>query len=229
MGQDPCVKGKVCNICDGFSEVQRDTLATPSYKIRKEKKAGILMSPKDVTVIGSIDLEEQASQSSAQPSVQPSAHAPAASTSSAPQPVSFVTSAQFEAMNDKWTEQFTLFEALLSRGNVFSTLKMVVPPVSYPVLSDKPFLNPSARPTGLVVYPAEQEVHVQKSETKTKKKSHKSSKGEKVKHETVVTVSENPALFQTSLDRAMIYRNLYFSRCHLPLCRRSGKEIYRLC
>ena len=43
VGQDPCVKGKVCNICDGFSEVQRDTLATPSYKIRKEKKRHLCM------------------------------------------------------------------------------------------------------------------------------------------------------------------------------------------
>ena len=128
VGDDPCVKGKACNMCKGFTDAQRDTLATPSYKILKDKKAGILVSPKDVTVIGGIELEEQASpQSSAHQSMQQSAHTPAASTSSAPQPVSFVTSAQFEAMNDKWTKQFARFEALLSRRNVFSTPKATVP------------------------------------------------------------------------------------------------------
>ena len=38
VGQDPCVQRQVCNICEGFSDVQRDILATPSYKICKEKR-----------------------------------------------------------------------------------------------------------------------------------------------------------------------------------------------
>ena len=42
------------------------------------------MLPKDITFIGGINLEEQASP-------QASAHTPATSTSSATQPVSFVT------------------------------------------------------------------------------------------------------------------------------------------
>ena len=51
--------------------------------------------------------------------------------------MSFVTSVQFEAINDKWTEQFARFKALLSRGNVFTTPKTVNPPVaSHPVLSE---------------------------------------------------------------------------------------------
>ena len=81
VGQNPCVKGQVCNICESFSDVQRDTLATSSYKLRKEKKAGIVVSPKHVSVIGGIEWKEQASPQS---SVQQSAHAPAASTSSSP-------------------------------------------------------------------------------------------------------------------------------------------------
>ena len=71
IGEDQCVKGLSCSICEGFSEAQRETLSTPSYKIRKEKRAGSLVSPKDVTIIGSVDLEEQAS-------VQPIAHPPRA-------------------------------------------------------------------------------------------------------------------------------------------------------
>ena len=44
IGDDLCVKGQSCVICDGFSEAQRETLSTPSYKILKEKRAGSLVS-----------------------------------------------------------------------------------------------------------------------------------------------------------------------------------------
>ena len=123
VGQDPCVLGNECVMCDGFSDEQRERLATPSYKIRKEKKAGLGVSPKDVTVIGTLDVDDQ---SSVDASAQVSAQAPVTSSSAASQPVSFVTAEQFEAMNDKWTEQSARFEALLSRGNVFSTPKTVL-------------------------------------------------------------------------------------------------------
>ena len=73
-------------------------------------------------------------------------------------------------------EQFACFEALLSRGNVFSAPKMSVTPVSaHQVISDTPFLDPNtARPTGLVRLPAGSE-DAKGSESKhEKKKSHKS-------------------------------------------------------
>ena len=65
VGQDPCVLGNPCVICDGFSDVQREKLATPSYKIRKQHKTGLLVSPKEVTVLGSLDEEEQSLDTSA--------------------------------------------------------------------------------------------------------------------------------------------------------------------
>ena len=115
LGQDPCVLGNDCALCDSFSDLQKEKLATPSYKIRKERKAGLLVFPKEVTVLGGLDADDQSSLDS---SAQPSAQVPvSASASSHP---SFVTAEQFEAMNDKWSEQFARFEALLSRGNVFS-------------------------------------------------------------------------------------------------------------
>ena len=40
-----CVLANDCLICEGFSDVQKEKLATPSYKIRKERKAGLLVSP----------------------------------------------------------------------------------------------------------------------------------------------------------------------------------------
>ena len=187
MGDDLCVKGQNCVICGGFSDSQREILSTPSYKIRKDKRTGTLVSPKDVTVISSVDLKEQASS---HPTAHPPAQAPAPSTSS--QPVSYVTSAQFEEMNDKWAEHFARFEALLSRGNVFSTPKSSAPVSSHPVLSDQPFLNSSARPTGPVVNLAEQDSKVKLTETKPKKKSRKSTKGDKSK-ETVVPDQPVPA------------------------------------
>ena len=134
-----------------------------------------------MTIISAVDMEGSSPQSTA----QVSAHAPAPSTSSAP-PVSFVTSAQFEAMNDKWAQHFACFEALLSRGNVFSTPKTSASVSSHPVLSDKPFINPSARPTGPVVNPAEQDIKLAKAQAKSKKKSHK-SKSEKPKDTVIAT------------------------------------------
>ena len=141
-------------------------MSTPSYKIKKELKAGTLVSPKDMTVVSSVEMEGQASVS---PTAQPTTHASSPSTFFAStQPVSFVTSVQFEAMNDKWAEQFARFEALLSRGNVFSTPKSSAPVSAHSVLSDQPFLNPSAQSTGPVVYLAEQEVKTKQSVTKPK-------------------------------------------------------------
>ena len=55
--EDNCVLDKPCPICDGFFDAQKELLATPSYRIRKDKKAGLLMSPKDGTVISSVDTE----------------------------------------------------------------------------------------------------------------------------------------------------------------------------
>ena len=101
---DLCVKGHNCVICEGLSDSQCEILSTPSYKICKDNRTGTLVSPKDVTAISSVDLEEQASS---HPTAHPPTQAPDPSTSS--QPVSYVTSAQFEEMNDKWAEHFARF------------------------------------------------------------------------------------------------------------------------
>ena len=188
LGDDPCVKDKPCSLCDNLSESQKETLSTPSYRIRKERKAGLLVSPKEVTVIA---LEEElssatapATSSSAQvsahsapdlhPSAQVSTQAPAASSASSSDP-SYVTSDQF-TLSDKMAEQFARFEALLSRGNIFSAPTMPVNPVSsQKVLSDTPFIDPSsARPTGPVWLPAGSEEDKGSDAKHEKKKSHKS-------------------------------------------------------
>ena len=118
-------------ICDGFSESQRELLATPTYKIRKDKKAGLLISSKDVTVISSVDSRptfQSPSGAMALVPTQPPSDLPTASSSPSTQP-SYVTAEQFAAMSDKWAEQFAHMEALLSRGNVFSTPVSAVKPI----------------------------------------------------------------------------------------------------
>ena len=176
---------------------QRERLATPSYKIRKEKKAGLLVSPKDVTVIGTLDVDDQSSVDS---SAQLSAHVPVTSSSAASQPVSFVTAEQFEAMNNKWTEQFAHFEALLSRGNVFSTPKTVVsslPTTASALISSQPFINPAARHTGSESAPAVHETLPKKGGvSKPIKKTQKSSRSDKVKPDLgpQATASSGPVL-----------------------------------
>ena len=83
----------------------------------------------------------------------------------------FVTAEQFSLINDKWAEQFArFFEALLSRGNVFSTPKTAVNPVSAKVVvSDSPFIAPAAQPTGPVETPAVQEAVTKSGDAKPKK------------------------------------------------------------
>ena len=51
IGDDPCIKDKQCSVCDSFFDEQKELISTPSYRIRKDRKAGILVSPKEVEVI----------------------------------------------------------------------------------------------------------------------------------------------------------------------------------
>ena len=46
IGEDDCVLNKSCVICDGFTESQREMLATPTLRIWKDKKAGFLCHEK---------------------------------------------------------------------------------------------------------------------------------------------------------------------------------------
>ena len=196
IGDDDCVAKKSCVICDGFTDSQKDMLATPTYKIRKDKKAGVLVSPDQVTVIASVEDTEPVFQPSPSAS-HPPAHAQPESSSSSS---TFVTSDQFQKMSDQWAEQFARFEALLSRGNVFSTPKSTVQHVpSHAAISDTPFIPPSARLTGPVEFPAEGEGDKQQAsksverDVKEQKKSRKSRKDHKDdKHSKKRQVSLSP-------------------------------------
>ena len=153
-------------------------LSTPSYKIRKDKNAGLLISPKDVTVLQPVDNEPTFQSPSGQPS-QSSSHPPSTPPSSSGQTASFVTSDQLAVIADKWSEQFARMDALLSRGNVFSTPVSAVKPMdTRHLISDNPFLAPATRPTGPVEAAVAEEapVNVKHGDQKEKKKTHKSRK-----------------------------------------------------
>ena len=114
IGDDDCVEKRSCVICDGFTETQKEMLATPTYKIRKDKKSGVLVSPDQVTVIASVEDKEPIFHSSP-PASQPSAHVQSEASSST---ASFVTSDQLQQMSDQWAyspgETFSLPQNLLS-------------------------------------------------------------------------------------------------------------------
>ena len=141
--------------------------------------AGLLVSPKEVTVLSSVDGEPTFQSPSGAIAQPPSSQPPAiASTSSlsSPPPPAYVTADQLSAISDKWAEQFARMEALLSRGNVISTPLSSVKQVDTSTLvSDKPFLAPVARPTGPAGVPVTVEAtETRENDSKSKKKSHKS-------------------------------------------------------
>ena len=144
MGDDPCVKGQSCDLCDNFSDSQKGMLATPQYQIRKDKKAGTLVSPSKVTVVGpvedQVDFQMPPDAAHAQERVFTGA-SPAAQASAG----DFVSRQDLELLNNQLEEKFARFEALLSRTNIFSTPKMPVSTIQAPI-SDTPFINPSPDP-----------------------------------------------------------------------------------
>ena len=205
IGEDDCVKEKPCKVCDGFSDMQKEVLATLSYKIRKDKKAGLLVSPKEVTVLQPVDNEPMFQSPSGQ-STQPSAHSSSPPPSSS-QSFSFVTADQLAAISDKWAEQFARMEALLSRGNVFSTPVSAVKPVdTQPLISQIPFLAPATRPTSPVEVPVAVDALAKTKavDPEERKKSHKSRKE---KHsETSVKTDQNVASSDHKSGRRSVSR-----------------------
>ena len=142
ISEDNCVLDKPCSICGNFTESQKDTLATPAYRIRKDKKASLLVSPKDVTVLATVD-DEPTFQSPVGLSVQISAEASVSSATSQASS-NFVTSDQFMAMSDKWAEPLRVYKLSLQEVTFFSTpVSSVKPVASHQLISDTPFMAQS--------------------------------------------------------------------------------------
>ena len=143
-GSDPCLQGKDdCAAC--LMLIQRKQLATPTYKLQKEKKSSksdVLIDTSQVSVVGPVDLNQSV-----------------ASVACLPSNVSVEDSFKKEIsdLKDEWSTRFACIAALLTMGSnpnsvqpvsavgniipVFSPgqVKVTHPPPTG-VLSSSPFL-----------------------------------------------------------------------------------------
>ena len=142
LGEDPCVKKLQCDVCDQFTLEQIVQLATPTYKLRKEKKLERegLVDPSTVKVLSPVEQDKSLGASS---SLNTSADL------SLPQP-SF--QAELKELDDKWSLRMARLEALITMGQCpqpsFSPVKAPVPhgpPAG--AISQAPFLI-SSIPSG---------------------------------------------------------------------------------
>ena len=199
LGDDPCVKDLVCSICNAFSDQQRSMLSTPQYKIRKDKKSGLLVSPSKVTVVGVANQEDLGGEqddeeldsvpvlASGEPQFAISHHTPE----------DFVSKRDFDTLSNQLEEKFARFEALLSRTNIFSTPKAPVSAVSI-TTSEQPFFNPSEPgATGPVRPPATDGQNPQVKEKKNKGTGKKVRKTKVAPTATVVSEAPAPVKDQT--------------------------------
>ena len=172
-GSDDCVKNPQstdCKICNAFSEEQRLQLATPSYRIKKEKREAKkleatpakdseeLVDPSNVSVIGPVEKQD-ISPTEPPPDkktkkdtkkIAKREKSPSASTSKTSQGS---TDDKIATLDSKWSERFNRLEALLLARNVepnFSADVKVTPARSPPASvshSSEPFIRPSSSAT----------------------------------------------------------------------------------
>ena len=200
LGDDPCVKDQTCPICDSFTEQQRTMLSTPQYKIRKDKKSGLLVSPSKVTVVGVVNQEELAEDDDDLDDV------PVLASGSGDQevfavshhtPEDFVSKRDFDTLSNQLEEKFARFEALLTRTNIFSTPKAPVSAVAI-TTSEQPFFNPSeSGATGPVRSPATDGQNLQRKDKKNKGMGKKVKKTKVAPTATVVSEAPAPVKDQT--------------------------------
>ena len=143
-GEDPCIKQLPFEYCDLLTPDQVVQLATPTYKIRKEKQKSkdVLVDPASVTVVSQFEQEGTDRPSSHNFSVDLSLPTP-----------SFRK--ELQDLDEKWSVRMARLEALLTMGQrpslqqpSFSLVKVLVahqPPAG--ALSQTPFIQSSV-PSG---------------------------------------------------------------------------------
>ena len=103
-----------------------------NIKYVKKKKAGLLVSPSKVTVVGVVDPDQDADDVQ-HDSPDPSGSGPQETFQiSHHSAEEFVSRKDLDVLSNQLEEKFARFEALLSRGNIFSTPKIPVSTVSAP-------------------------------------------------------------------------------------------------
>ena len=170
-GTDDCVKNpntSDCKICNAFSEEQCLQLATPSYRIKKEKREAKkleatpskdnvdLIDPSSVSVIGPVEKPTASNPEPPPPDkkakkdtkkVSKKDKSPAATVS---KPPSSSTDDKIADLDSKWAERFNRLEALILTKSFepqFSANVKVTPTHSPPSSIEQgsePFIRPSS-------------------------------------------------------------------------------------
>ena len=140
-GEDPCVKQLQCEFCDLLTPDQVVQLATPTYKLRKEKQKSkeVFIDPASVTVLNQVEQEVADRPASHNSSVYLSLPAP-----------SFQK--ELQDLDDKWSLRMARLEALITMGQRSSPQQPAFSPVKVPVthqpppgsLSQNPFIQSSS-------------------------------------------------------------------------------------
>ena len=103
-GTDPCVLGQDdCSVCLLLTPKQQKQLATPTYKLRKEKKSSVLIDPSQVSVVGPVDLNQSVASAISTPS-NLSIEDPSIKK-------------ELSDLKDEWSTRFAHIEALLTMGS----------------------------------------------------------------------------------------------------------------
>ena len=163
-GEEPCISNKdttECKFCNLFSPEQRAQLATPSYKLKKEKRDAkrvdnptptediSLVDPASVSVIGAVGGAASSQSPSVPPEKKTKKDKPP--STKAKKSASSMMDDRFSELDAKWSERFNRLEALLLARSVepsFSADVRVTPVHSPPAAVSKnsePFFQPSHR------------------------------------------------------------------------------------
>ena len=137
MGDDPCIRKLPCEYCELLTLEQVIQLATPTYKLRKEKQESkdSLVDPASVTVLSQVEPQD----------MDPAVSSHNSSTDlSLPQP-SFCK--ELQDLDDKWSVRMVRLKALLAIGqrpasqpSFFPVKAPVVHKSPAGALSQSPFL-----------------------------------------------------------------------------------------
>ena len=172
-GADTCIKepqSDNCQICNAFSEEQHQQLATPSYRLKKEKpeakkiiptppqESEELVDPANVAVIGAVDNQgtvksptpapppEKKSKKDSKKDTKKEKSPPAKASTSSSQTSADTKIAELDV---KWSERFNRLEALILSKNFEPTFSANVKvtlthsPLSSVENVSEPFVRPS--------------------------------------------------------------------------------------
>ena len=151
VGDDPCVMKLDCQICKAFTPSQVQQLATPTYRSRKEREeqkktettsstTPTLVDPAEVTLLGWVNTDKPSSVESTP--TKKKKRSDVSPKSSKRRHSSKRTSDNLKSLDDKWSERFSQFEALLLNKSFAVPVKPVNP--STVVTREHPFFDPGA-------------------------------------------------------------------------------------